>query len=262
MNFRRSILLPALLIVSSMVFGAISADPAMAQKRGKRPDHSAKLNLSEQQRQKLKKHIEESRERSRPVRESLHKARTELFQQLGRYKFDERKVNDTVRRIGELRRKVLMLSLENQKGLREILTKEQFAELGDAIGDRGGRFEGAGSGDGAPAGGDIRNLKLTPEQTKEINALFRKSREQTEAIAAKLRSDSERLRKLYLNYNLDTKQAMALIERLNDRRTEMLKATVSRQVELRKILTEPQFEALAKTMRPPENGRRGGWKNR
>ncbi|MBI2842165.1 MAG: periplasmic heavy metal sensor [Armatimonadetes bacterium] len=236
---------------------ALSSGSAFAKKRGgqghgqgPRPRIS---NLDPAQREKLQKHFRESRGRLMDARMQLRDARMELYRRLGEYDLDERGMQEDIRGINSLQLRLLHGNLESQLRLREILTKEQFDDLRDAVGEPGMHREDAWMwpGDGARLRGNVDRLGLSAEQREQIARLWRSSRASSEGLIGKLRSESEALQRTYLDYDLDPKQARAQIERLNDTQLNLLKATVSRQMGLRRILTEEQFESLSKTVRRP-----------
>jgi hypothetical protein len=63
------------------------------------------------------------------------------------------------------------------------------------------------------------------------------------------------LERLYLSYNLDPRQAKLLIGKIAETRLAMLKATMDRHVQMRKILTEDQFKTLVSSIPPPRETR-------
>jgi Spy/CpxP family protein refolding chaperone len=224
---------------------------------------SPKLNLSESQRQKLRDHITESRAKMAGARGDLRNARMDLFGQLSHYKLDDKRVAASVNRINTLQRRLLQISYENQVDLRKILTRQQFEQLGQAVGEHGpGKRGPGGPGEawgayGLPQGADIKKLDLSEDQQKQIARLFDKSSGEVRSLSSKLRTEMGSLRKLYLDYDLDQKRVNSQIDRVGDAERNLLNETVSRQKQLRKILNEDQFNTLAKSMKPPQGGPRG-----
>lgn len=242
-------------VVFLVVMMVTSAGSVLAQ-RGSSRSH---INLSGEQRQKLQRHIKDNRSKMAGVTREIVQARMEFFGQIREYRVDEKQLQESMRKINALQVKLHNIGLENQSELREILTKEQFAELGEAVSGKGVGQEGVYSWPrgGIEAGSDgLDRLNLSSEQQEKIKKLFERSHATMQSISRELRSNAQSLHKLYLDYDLDTKQAKARIEKLGESQREAIKATIARQIALRDILTQQQFEKLSQTMRPPAGPRR------
>lgn len=239
----------------------IASLPVTAQKKDDWP--AAKLNLSAEQRDALRKHMASSREKMQDARENLTAARMDFFQQLKRYKIDDRRLQESIRKINVMQRRLMQITLENQLGLRRVLTADQFQQLGQAVQARKERkrgMEGGMWGGFGPKGPDIDALGLSDDQKKRIQKLFDSSKARIQPLATKLHTEMGNLRSLYLTYDLDKKRANTEMDRVSDAEMALLKEVVARQQDLRKILTEDQFNTLARAIRPPEPRGPGGWK--
>lgn len=253
-----------LLIALSLLVSSTS----VAAKKGRGgPGPRAKIsNLSPGQRDKLQKHIRGAQGKFHENRMELRDARLDLYRQFREYRLDDRRLQNSIRKINDLQLRLLKANLDNQMKLRNILTREQFESLREAVEDRDTDWEDGRvwPGDG-PGGGDADRLGLSAEQRNRIEKLWKSSRESASSLGGRLRADTESLQRRYLDYELNPKQAASRIDGLSDTQLALLKATVARQVELRKILTERQFEALSKSVPPagrgkgppPGKGRRG-----
>jgi len=256
---RRITTFPARIFLALAVLLLLSSGSVLAQGPPPGAGPHARLNLTPEQREKLRSHIRDTRRKMLNVRNDLRDAHLNLNQQFGEYRLDDRRVQETIKRINSDQLHLLNINLESQIQLRSILTREQFQDLREAVSGFGVHLDEGlkgPSGDGPP--GDVRRLGLSPEQQAQIGKLFQNSHETMRAIIRRLRADADALRKLYLSYDLDIKQAKLRISSLNDAQLDMLRATAARQVELRKILTEQQFQALSKSVRwpPPADPRR------
>jgi Spy/CpxP family protein refolding chaperone len=245
----------------------LSVIPAAAERPG--PGFHANLNLTPDQRDKLRKHMGDTGAKVAAIRSDMRDARMDMYRQLQNYQVDQRRLQESIRRINALQIKMLNAHLESQMRLRDILTKDQFQSLTQAIGGRGASRDGSGFFFGDQGmGGDVKRLGLSPDQQEKIKKLWDASRSTMSALRDKLKFDSRNLEKLYLDYDLDPKVAKQRIDKLGDTELQVLKATVARQLQLRNILTEDQFQELAKTMRPPFEGHKGPdadrrpWKNK
>ncbi|MEN6372904.1 MAG: periplasmic heavy metal sensor [Armatimonadota bacterium] len=253
----RPFLVAAFIAMAIMV---VFSGTAFAQGRPLRAGVGKGINLSDAQRQKLQRHIKESRKRTAGVVRELLQARTTLFNQLQDYKVDENQLQESVRKINGLQIRLHNIGLENQLKLRSILTKSQFAQLGEAVSGNGvGRhIHGWPTGNGGLIGENLKRLDITSAQQEKIKRLFVKSRSTMQSISQELRQNAQSLHRLYLNYDLDPQEAKTLIAKLGKTQRKAMNATVSRQLALREILTRQQFETLSQTMRPPTAPR---WQN-
>jgi len=65
------------------------------------------------------------------------------------------------------------------------------------------------------------------------------------------------VRRLYLDYSLDEKKLRDLLERINQTQREVMENSLNRQIEIRKILSEDQFNALMAEVRRGMQNRYG-----
>ena len=241
------------MLVVAMLVGAMAT--SFAQEK----DPTDGLKLRPAQRNELKARMNSGREKMRATRDDLRTARMELFHQLQQYRFDNKRVQNTVLKINGIQRRLMRTSLDTQKGLRQILTRDQFKQLGQMIDKRGKNAGRSGreswQGFDVPKDMDIKRLRLSDDQQKRIKRLFDKSENTSEQLAARRRGEMQNLRKLYLNYDLDQKKVNAQMDKVGDIELAILKQTVARQSELRRILTESQFKSLVKTIKPPPRWR-------
>jgi Spy/CpxP family protein refolding chaperone len=249
------------MLVVSIVIGAPAPTQAQTQNSKKYvPRHQGRdtrleslhLNLTTAQRPKLQKLITDSRTRTMSVRRDLRRGYTELFTQLGNYNPDAKHIHETVRRINTAQLNLLNTHLESQMGLRKILTKDQFQNLRETIPDTINgeiRTKPRSNGVNGPKMGDVKQLGLSSDQQEKIKRLFQSSSERMKSAVQRVQNGSNSLRQLYLDYDLNVQQAKSRITGLNRAQQDVLKVTISRQEDLRKILTQQQFETLSKSVR-------------
>jgi Spy/CpxP family protein refolding chaperone len=228
---------------------AVSPSGAQVRAPGQRHDFQNKLNLTPDQQDKMRAHLHETMGKITSARQDLQSANLDLFNLLGNYNVDHQKLQGNLRRINSCQKRLLNIHLDSQIKLRSILTQDQFQTLREQIGDRGTR-SGDDFMDGMPRG-DVKSLGLSADQQDRIRKLFTQARENMMNLRHKFHTDSESLESLYLDYNLDVKLARQKIDLLSSTDMALLKATTSRQVELRSILTADQFQTLSKSIRPP-----------
>jgi len=242
--------------LAALLAVALCARPAVAERPERGPGLRSRLNLSSDQRTKLQAHVRDVRSRALTVGGELRAARVMLAGQFADYRLDERRTQESARKINALQHRLLKLNLDDQVGLRQILSREQFEQLWASVGGRGrlhvdGHIEGDREGPGDRA---VERIGLSPEQQESIRKLYSTTRETTLSLRQRLSTETEGLRRLYSDYDLDAKKATARIDKLRRIQLALLGAMIARQVELRKILTEQQFQALSQSIHPPGRG--------
>jgi Spy/CpxP family protein refolding chaperone len=253
-------LLSAALILIAMGF----AIPVCAQNpppRMRPPD----LNLSPEQQQKLRAHMRDTREKTESIRRDMWAARADLWRQFRSYHLDEKAAINAAKKINGCHLRLLNAYLESQVKLRSILSKDQFQKLSRAVGGDGDKDrprQGFGGRPRMPEPederlGDVSHLNLSSSQQEKIRKLYEENRRTMEDLFKKQMADFRTLESLYLDYNLDQKRAKQLIKHINDIHMKIQEASIRQQIELRKILTEEQFNALKPKVRPPIEGMPG-----
>jgi len=251
-----------LLFTAALAIAALGVTtPACSQPP---PPMRADLNLSPEQQQKLREHARETREKTEVIRRDMWAARSELWRQFRSYHLDEKAARNAAKKINSCHLRLLNSYLESQVGLRNILTKDQFQKLSRAVGGRDRDrprqgFEGRPRmpEPGGESLGDVSHLNLSPAQQEKIRKLYEENSRVMEDLMKKQMDDFRALESLYLNYNLDQKRAKQLIKHLNDIHMKIQEASIKRQIEIRKILIEEQFNALKPKVRPPVEGMPG-----
>lgn len=84
------------------------------------------IGLTEQQKERLKRLIDESRRRTDEIFKQLRDKRRELDRLLSEYNLDEKEAMQIIQQINSLQRKLLRERLETHIQVRKILTPEQF----------------------------------------------------------------------------------------------------------------------------------------
>ncbi|MCL5105333.1 MAG: hypothetical protein M1133_14650 [Armatimonadetes bacterium] len=209
-----------------------------------------RIDVTPEQRQQLKSIGMETRRKMQDARDTLRRARMDLFQVYRDYNLDERKARSARERISRAQRELLGIHLDNQIALRSKLNADQFAEF---RGMMKGRIHGPEAGvrpprqesllDNIMGKESIRSLGLNPDQAKRLEQLWRKV-PQKAPIFQKLRRDSESLADLYSNYSLDVASARRLIDAIHQDQKQLSDITNARQQVIRSVLTSDQFKRL------------------
>lgn len=133
---RRTFTLVAML---TTLFGPVAARRACAQ-----DDFGGlrrRLSLSDEQQKKIQQLYRDSDRRKREIGDRLRKLYSELDRLYDRYEFDSARVRTVTDEITEVRRRSLTLYMDNEEGLRRIITREQFDRLRDITKVRKGERE-------------------------------------------------------------------------------------------------------------------------
>jgi len=221
------------------------------------------LDLTPEQKSRLQDLVRETKSETASVRRALFEKRRSLVNIYADWRLDEKKARENIKAIGDLQRRLLELNLENQLGLRRILDREQFESFRGAIRERDGRWgrrpsewaEHTAPGDLSPRG--FERLRLAPDQLDRVRRLFRAERSDSDAPLRRLQRDTETVRRLYLDYSLDEKKLRDLLDRINQTQREVMENSLNRQIEIRKILSEDQFNALMAEVRRGMQNRYG-----
>lgn len=233
------------------------------------------IALSPDQKAKLHKLATEMKSEVYPVRRAMMEKRQALVGLYGQYNLNEKKARETTKDINSLQRKMLELNHSNQVRLRKALDKQDFELFAKAMArGPGGPQRHSGPGGGSDDGIDtfvpgdvdkrgIDGLKLAPNQVERVKRQLSPSDAGRAAAFKKLREDTEAIRNLYLKYDLDEKRARELLNSINASQRRMLENSLERQIELRKVLSEEQFNTLMQNVRRGMQHRRGtGPRNR
>jgi Spy/CpxP family protein refolding chaperone len=204
------------------------------------------LDISSSQKDQLKALAANTRDRTGRERDSLRTARTELVQAYSSYTIDWHKLNATWEKISSAQLTLLNIHLDNEIALRNILKAEQFNALRDMM-KRHMR--------------DREMLVIVPPEVDILNRLPDKrmldalgvpadKQKQLENEPAggkaiqELRESSKQLLDLYSNYTLDSAAARKLIDSVHQKQASLLRQQNHRQRQIRKVLTQDQFQKL------------------
>ena len=228
----------------------ISTTPAGAQ-RG--------LGLAPDQRERLQDLIRQTKQDTFATRQALFQKRQALVQAYANYDLNEKKAHETIRTINDIQRRLLDLNYQNQAGIRCILDKQQFEIFADELKQRPRRrhapmkppsidaMDGLVPGDMARQG--IERLKLSPDQVERVKAILHPNAPGRKSPDEGLRENTEAVRQLYSNYELDDKRVKKLLDKMNGSQRRLLESGLRRQIELRRVLSKEQFDMLMADVR-------------
>jgi len=227
------------------LLGAVQARPARDS------DLARRLGLTSRQENDLKTALRRSTAETDRIRGALVIERAKLREMYDDYDLNHSRAHISINRINSLQRDLLEASLQRQISLRKILNQRQFMQLNKIIvpepPDAGElRFR---SRPGGPRDGNVPGLKLSPEQQEAIERLWWNRRHESDDATQGMARDLKAITRLYDNYRLDARAVRKLIVSINKAQLRMMKSRFDRQVEQRKILTEPQFRDLKQHMR-------------
>jgi Spy/CpxP family protein refolding chaperone len=201
------------------------------------------------QRKQLKSLALDTRANVERTRDDLKRAHADLFKIYGSYSLDEHAAKAAIDRASKAQLDLLNIHLDNQVGLRRVLSSDQFAEFWSRVNQRAGK---PGMGllgmhddafwDHAPDREVLDTLGLASDQIKQLKQP--KLDQQRNKAVDKLRQDSRQLIDLYSNYDLDANTARKLVDSIHSDQRTLAELNHKRQQNLRSVLTESQFGKL------------------
>jgi len=219
------------------------------------------LGLTPEQKQALEKLASDTRRQIMPLRRALAEKRRTLVELYAQYNLDEKKARETTATINNLQRRLLDANLQNQIGLRQILTRDQFERFSAGLRMKRGRGPKHGPrsamGPGAAesfvpgefARREVERLDLSPEQLERVQRLFDTDKRGEKSPVKQLLKDVASVTALYSNYDLDERQVRNLLDRINAAQRQLLELSLARQIQIRDILTAAQFNRLVEDIR-------------
>ena len=212
------------------------------------------LDLSADQKQKLKAVGAEARVNIESERKGLGQARMDLVGVYRVYKLDERKAQDAMNRIGGAQKALLEAQLDNQNKIRQIMNADQFADFQAMISSRVHHpavaieppFEEKVLEDGLEAA--IRSqANLTPDQTRRVEQIKRVGQKRRETMD-NMRQSVQELTGVYSKFDLDSKAARKLIDSIHRDQMSLMWMAHRRQQAIRAVLGEDQFNQLQQSI--------------
>ena len=210
------------------------------------------LDLSADQKARMKDLMQSTRQQTQTLRQTLGDRRGQLMRVYGEYGLKTDKARSLTREINSLELRLLNANLDSQSGIRSILNREQFGQFGELMHRPRGKH-GPGEmlerGEMIPFGPrEVEPLGLSRPQQEDMKRLWHKSRGRPTAAIESIKAKIGDLETLYRSYDLDEAKARAVIRDLNGAQMRLLDARLQLQVELRKSLTEEQFNHLRDAM--------------
>lgn len=207
-----------------------------------RPD----LDISSSQKDQLKALAANTRDRTGRERDSLRQARMELMKAYSSYAIDWHRLNGTWARISSAQLSLLNIHLNNEIALRNILKAEQFKVLRDMMKRRMRDRDML-----VIAPPEVEILDRLPDK-RMLDALGVPDEKQKQLenepaggrAIQELRESSKDLLDLYSNYALESSAARKLIDNLHRKQVSLLRQQNYRQRQIRKVLTQDQFQKL------------------
>ncbi len=213
---------------------------------------SAQWGISPDQREQLRKLMENSRRENLTARLSLMEKHKQLARLYGEYNLKVADAKALNKDINEIQLKLLQINLESQTGIRRILNREQFEKFGQSLRRPkpnrrfGEDFDHEKGLNVHP--GDLEPLGLTDQQRQSLKRLWERRGDSPLVAARKIREKSAELQSLYENYDLDSRKAAVLVREINNAQMELLESKLRTQTELRRILTEEQFNRMKESI--------------
>lgn len=210
------------------------------------------LSLAPAQKAQLQQLSQTTRRQTEAARRALADSRLQLARVYGEYKLDADRARALNREINDHELRLLNLNLDSQLGIRSILNADQFADFSKLMRRprhkpfAGGmmerdRWEHFGPRDTEPLG-------LSDQQRADMKRLWQSGKGGPVAAVRTIKAKSDELETLYRSYDLNERQARAIIKDLNAAQMQLLDSRLQVQQQLRQILTEDQFNRLRDAM--------------
>lgn len=113
-----------------------------------------------------------------------------------------------------------------------------------------------------PGSAAPQSIGLSPEQLKRVEALHRQFGARTRALEQTLSERKRSLEALYKQFDFDKGQAKQTNKEINSIQRDLLNEHLNLQIELRKILTQDQFDRLREGMERRRPGPRSDYRRR
>lgn len=226
-------------------------------------------DLTQDQKQRLKALVTDTRSNLGAQRDALRQARKDLFNIYSQYNLDGNQAQNAIERVNKAQMQLLNIQLDNQIKLRQILSSDQFSIFQDMMSKRmpnGHRI------DIEPPRQDwavdylldknaASSLGLNPDQQKQAASIKKAGEDQRGAVDA-LKHATQELADTYASYNLDQAAARKLINQIHRQQVLLASIAHKKQQTIRSWLTADQFNALqAEISKRMQQGcfRRGEW---
>lgn len=221
-----------------VVLAALIASSAAADRPG----------LSQDERDKLKSIIMQTRDKAQRERNVIRRARQKLFETYTSYDLNERDIKSALNDISQSQLRLLQLHMDSQIAIRKVLSRDEFQQIRDNLKRKHepGTFlipRDEALLDKFPDSDTIARMNLPPAQRRRLASAVAPSPER-QKVVDKLRKDSKQLMEEFSQYDLDTGAARKLIANIHDSQVDLAALNHKKQQAIRRILNENQFQQL------------------
>jgi Spy/CpxP family protein refolding chaperone len=252
--------------VSVLLLWAILGGATAAPRPGRVTTAIEQLGLSGDQKSKLRDYIDASRLGTQKDRSAIAAERQRLMDQYCRYNLNVVQAKNSITRINRLQLDLLNRRLDRRLRVRSVLTPDQFVKfrrLMDRMPRSPKRMDDELPPGGAPRGGQLPRLNLSPSQQQQIQKMWGSEQAEHQRILQSMTRDLQSMEQVFASYRVDERAARRLIVSVNKSQLQVLQLRHDRQMDLRRIITEPQFQALTQHIkRSPQPGLRRGPRDR
>ena len=200
--------------------------------------------LTLNQRVKLKQFVQEYRQNSMQLRQTLNTARKDLAKQYEQVQIDEGSTQAAMEALSKAQMALLSLHLHNQLSIRQILTEDQFkTTVGRFSKDRPHRPHVSGMDD-YPDKNLLDSLALSPNQQKQLKKLSALGKRRLAEMKS-MNEDTKKLTQSYSEYQLKETRAKRLISSIHKRQRNLTQISHKTFKLLHSVLTKEQMKQLA-----------------
>ena len=186
-------------------------------------------DLTPEQKEQIKQIKEKNQKAKEDIFNSIKDKFAQLDNELSKEKYNKKTVKNLTKEINALSNKKVALKIAEKQQMRNVLTATQFKKMVNR-----------------PTKYDFfaKKLDLTQEQQDKVETLFEQNSEKLAAIKKDLKDKTEQLKQEFEKETSDNVVIDGLSSEISELSKNIFKLTVDTKMELKKILTNEQFNKM------------------
>jgi Spy/CpxP family protein refolding chaperone len=219
------------------------------------------LNLTADQKAKLRDFIRTSKQGTQNDRKGITAERQRLMSLYCNYDLNTTQAQKSISKINSLELDLLNRRLDRRLRVRSVLTPDQFVrfrKIMDKTPRAGNRIDEELPRSMGQRRGPLPKLNLSADQQQKIQNMWQSQRAEQERVLQSMNQDLKSMEQLFAKYHVDERAVGRLILSVNKDQLRILQLRLNRQIQLRKIINEQQFQALAQHIKQNESKERRG----
>lgn len=250
------VLVVAGLLLITVLAGAFAAPPT-----GRATAVLEQLNLSADQQAKLRDFIRTSKQGTQSDRKAIMAERQRLMSLYCSYDLNVPQAQKSMTKINRLQLDLLNRRLDRRLRIRSVLTPDQFVrfrKIMDKTPRSGNRIEEELPRNMSQRRGPLPKLNLSADQQQKIQNMWQSQRAEQQRVLQSMSQDLQTMEQLFAKYHVNEPAVRRLIVNINKDQIQVLQLRLNRQVQLRKIINQQQFQALAQHIKQNESREKRG----